>query len=69
MDLDRSKVFPANPRRAAARKRAMGSGTPRSIGASAVRVSKYDAECCRERVDDLGRWPVGYCSEACERRP
>lgn len=34
-----------------------------------VRVSKYDAACCKARVDEIGRWPVGYCSETCERRP
>lgn len=29
---------------------------------------KADAPCCAARRDDLGRLPVGYCSDGCERR-
>lgn len=32
-------------------------------------VTKYDAECCKSRVDEIGRWPIGYCSPECIRRP
>lgn len=31
-------------------------------------MSKYDAPCCAAKVDDIGRYPVGYCSPGCERR-
>ncbi len=33
------------------------------------RPSKYEASCCIARRDDLGRFPVGWCSPDCLRRP
>lgn len=30
---------------------------------------KLRSACCRARIDDQGRLPVGYCSPTCTRRP
>jgi hypothetical protein len=31
--------------------------------------SKYEVACCASRVDSEGRYPIGWCSPECERRP
>lgn len=35
----------------------------------AVVPAARDAACCAQHVDADGRWPIGYCSPECERRP
>lgn len=32
-------------------------------------ITKDDAPCCAELVDELGRPVIGWCSPACVRRP
>lgn len=32
-------------------------------------VRPEDAACCRAARDDAGRYPIGYCGPACDRRP
>jgi hypothetical protein len=33
------------------------------------RPTVREVACCAARVDEAGRYPIGFCSPECERRP
>ena len=33
-----------------------------------VRIPKHRRSCCAALVNEIGRWPIGFCSGTCEGR-
>lgn len=48
---------------------ATSKSSPVALVGPAWKPDKRDVPCCAAKVDQHGRYPIGYCSPECERRP